>query len=126
MLVQATGGAVKPAKSFWYLLSWRFQRGKPVLKQKSEYNSLSLAVPQPNSTPATIPLLDNLHTEKTLGVWSNPLNDPCVPLTKRKEKGLSWIDGVRLNDGTCGSALPPWNTQNGPTASARYMHHPAN
>eukprot|EP00956_Cyclotella_meneghiniana_P028760 scaffold67902_cov49-Cyclotella_meneghiniana.AAC.1 len=47
MLVQATGGAVKPAKSFWYLLSWRFQRGKPVLKQKSEYNSLSLAVPQP-------------------------------------------------------------------------------
>ena len=66
-----------------------------MLKQKSEYNSLSLAVPQPNSTTATIPLLDNLHTEKTLGVWSNPLNDPCVPLTKRKEKGLSWIEKLR-------------------------------
>lgn len=95
MLVQATGGAVKPAKSFWYLLSWRFQRGVPIIKAKREYQSLPLYIPQPNSTPAKIPLLDNAHTEKTLGVWSNPLNDPAVPLAKRKEKGLAWVDKLR-------------------------------
>jgi hypothetical protein len=93
MLIQATGGAIKPAKSFWYLLSWKFPRGRPVLKQKREYNSLRLvSIPQPNSHPVPIRLLDNLHTEKTLGVWSNPLNAPTVPLSKLHDKGTTWVD----------------------------------
>jgi hypothetical protein len=97
MLVQATGGAVKPAKSFWYLLLlWKFRGGKPILKQKPEYRHLSLFVTQPNAAPARIPLLENSHTEKTLGVWSNPLNAPTVPLTKLKDKGFAWVDKVRL------------------------------
>jgi hypothetical protein len=91
-LIQATGGAVKPAKSFWYLLSWKFRGGQPVLKTMPEYNTLSLFVPQPDAPPARIRLLDNDHTEKTLGVWSNPLNNPAVPLTKLKDKGLNWVD----------------------------------
>jgi hypothetical protein len=43
-----------------------------------EYNTLSVFVPQPDTPPARIHLLDNNHTEKTLGVWSNPLNNPAA------------------------------------------------
>jgi hypothetical protein len=92
MLVQATGDAIKPAKSFWYLLSWKFINGVPTLKPRTDYQHLSLTVPQPNAQPAQIALLDNSKTAKTLGVWSNPLCCPKVPLSKLKSKGLDWVD----------------------------------
>ena len=40
-LVQATGGALKPSKCFWYMLSWRWSRGRPSLKKS--LNSRSAA-----------------------------------------------------------------------------------
>jgi hypothetical protein len=95
MLVQATGGALKPSKSFWYLLTWKFVRGIPTIKPVSAYNHLQLLIPQPDGSQAKIALLDNNHTAKTLGVWSNPLNSAGVPLIKLKNKGMDWVD--RLN-----------------------------
>jgi hypothetical protein len=95
MIVQATGGAIKPAKSFWYLLSWKFNRGKPVLKSPSELPQTELLIPQPNAAPVAIARKENSHTAKTLGVWNNPINCPVVPLEKLKEKGLDWVDRLR-------------------------------
>eukprot|EP00956_Cyclotella_meneghiniana_P029484 scaffold71429_cov59-Cyclotella_meneghiniana.AAC.1 len=96
MLVQATGGAVKPSKSFWYLMSWKFDRGKAVLKSKEEVSRHVISIPQSDGTTAVIPLEANHVTKKTLGVWSNPLNNPTVPLEKLKTKGLDWVDKLRV------------------------------
>lgn len=96
MLVQATGGAVKPSKSFWYLMSWKFHRGKAMLKSKEELSHFVMSIPQSNGTTATIPLEANHVTKKTLGVWNNPLNDPTVPLEKLRTKGLDWVDKLRI------------------------------
>ena len=96
MLVQATGGAVKPSKSFWYLMSWKFDRGKAVLKSKEEVSRHVISIPQSDGTTAVIPLEANHVTKKTLGVWSNPLNKPTVPLEKLKTKGLDWVDKLRV------------------------------
>eukprot|EP00956_Cyclotella_meneghiniana_P022380 scaffold42322_cov25-Cyclotella_meneghiniana.AAC.4 len=80
MLVHATGGAVKPSKSFWYLMSWKFHNGRAKLKTKQELNQFSIAILQSDGTTAVIPLEGNDVTKKTPGVWSNPLNKPRVPL----------------------------------------------
>eukprot|EP00956_Cyclotella_meneghiniana_P008314 scaffold11103_cov25-Cyclotella_meneghiniana.AAC.4 len=79
MLVHATGGA-----------------GKARLKTKQELARFSINIPQSNGTTATIPLEANDVTKKTLGVWGNPLNQPTVPLIKLKEKGLDWVDKLRV------------------------------
>ena len=96
MLVHATGGAVKPSKSFWYLMSWKFHKGKARLKTKQELARFSITIPQSDGTTAAIPLEANDVTKKTLGVWGNPLNQPTVPLVKLKEKGLDWVDKLRV------------------------------
>lgn len=47
MLVQATGGSLKQSKSFWYLLLWKFVRGKPTLKSELELPTLALTISTP-------------------------------------------------------------------------------
>jgi hypothetical protein len=47
MLVQATGGSLEQSKSFWYLLSWKFVRGKPTIKSEAELPSQPLTIPLP-------------------------------------------------------------------------------
>lgn len=94
-IVQATGGAIKPSKCFWYLLSWKFKQGKPILKDDSELPNFDMCIDQPDGTPAPIPRYSNDHTKKTLGVWNNPLNHPKVPLEQLKETGLEWTDALQ-------------------------------
>eukprot|EP00956_Cyclotella_meneghiniana_P021220 scaffold38273_cov70-Cyclotella_meneghiniana.AAC.8 len=53
-------------------------------------------IDQPDGNPLPIPLRENTYTEKTLGVYSNPLNCPKEPLEKLKEKGLDWVDALRV------------------------------
>lgn len=95
MLVQASGGSLKQSKSFWYLLSWKFTNGKPILKPQSALPSSPLLIPQPDGSTLPIPRKENDHTEKTLGVWNNPINDPKVGLEKIQETGLSWVDSIK-------------------------------
>eukprot|EP00956_Cyclotella_meneghiniana_P013315 scaffold19184_cov46-Cyclotella_meneghiniana.AAC.5 len=77
-------------------MSWKFHNGRAKLKTKQELNQFSIAIPQSDGTTAVIPLEGNDVTKKTLGVWSNPLNKPTVPLVKLKEKGLDWVDKLRV------------------------------
>jgi hypothetical protein len=95
MLVQASGGSLKQSKSFWYLLSWKFVRGKPTLKPQSNLPNISLLIPQPDGTQLPIDRCDNLETKKTLGVWNNPLNDYKSALKELKDIGLEWVDNLR-------------------------------
>lgn len=96
MLVQATGGSLKQSKSFWYLLSWKFVRGKPTIKPEAELPSHPLTIPLPDGSSAPIERKPLNYSEETLGVWNNPLNDPKVGLQELKKKGLDWVDCLRV------------------------------
>jgi hypothetical protein len=95
-IVQATGGSLKQSKSFWHLLSWKFVHGIPTLKSKAELPQQPMFIDQPDGVQLPVPLRDNSYTKKTLGVYSNPLNCPKAPLEKLKEKGLDWVDALRV------------------------------
>jgi hypothetical protein len=47
-LLQATGGSIKKAKSFYNVMSWKFVKGKPTLKTIPDLNTEDLTIPQPN------------------------------------------------------------------------------
>ncbi|KAL7502290.1 hypothetical protein ACHAXN_001984 [Cyclotella atomus] len=91
-LLQATGGSIKRAKSFYYVMSWKFIKGKPTLKSIPELHADQLTIPQPDGTSVPIPACPNDHSAKTLGTWNNPLNDGVAPLAALREKGLEWVD----------------------------------
>ena len=45
-LLQVTGGDLKPAKSFWYLIAFKFVRGVPVTRRLSDLPKFKLYIPQ--------------------------------------------------------------------------------
>ena len=94
-LLQATGGSIKKAKSFYYVMSWKFVKGKPTLKTIPELHADELTIPQPDGTSAAIPACPNDHSAKTLGTWNNPNNDGIAPLASLREKGLEWVDQLQ-------------------------------
>eukprot|EP00956_Cyclotella_meneghiniana_P011387 scaffold15968_cov46-Cyclotella_meneghiniana.AAC.15 len=96
-------------------LSWKFHKGKAKLKTKQELARFSINIPQSDGTTAIIPLEANDVTKKTLGVWSNPLNQPTLPLVKLKEKGLDWVDKLRVRPLERKLTLLSLNSQQYPT-----------
>lgn len=98
-LVQATGGHLKPSKCFWYMLSWRWQRGEAILKKVSQLPSQPLLIPQPDGSTVPIPLKDVTHSEKKLGVWSSPSGDFGVHIEEARKKGALWAE--RMNSSRC-------------------------
>jgi hypothetical protein len=55
-LVQATGGALKQKKCWWYLLSFKFVMGIPHYKSVSELPSMPLVIPQVDGSTVPIKL----------------------------------------------------------------------
>jgi hypothetical protein len=94
-LIQATGGSIKQAKSFYYVMSWKFVQGKPTLKKLAELPKQLLTVPQPDGSSVPIPIRENDESGLTLGVWNNPNNDGVAPLESMLDKGLEWVDSLQ-------------------------------
>ena len=94
-IVQATGGYLKPAKCFWYMLSWHWVRGEPRLKKLRSLPWQPLMVPQKDGNPAPIPLKDVHHAEKTLGIWTCPAGDFGVHLNEIRKAGKQWTTRLR-------------------------------
>jgi hypothetical protein len=98
-LVQATGGYLKPSKCFWYMLAWRWVRGKPTLKKVSQLPDTPLRIPQPDGSEVTIPLKEVTASEKKLGVWTCPAGDFGVHVEQMRSKGVAWAE--KLAAGKC-------------------------
>jgi hypothetical protein len=93
-LVQATGGYLKHVKCFWYMMFWRWSKGKLIMKKLMELPRTPLLIPQPDGSRASIPLKDNKVAEKKLGVWTCPSGDFGVHVKKASQKGLMWADNM--------------------------------
>ena len=91
-LVQATGGALKQKKCWWYLLSFKFVMGIPRYKSVSELPSTPLVIPQVDGSTVPIKLKEPSEATKTLGVKVAPDGNPLAHLEHMKKSGLDWGD----------------------------------
>jgi len=89
-LLSATGGALAPEKSYWYLVEVG-PDGKYISKAKQP-GSLFLCN---NGQPATIEHLEVTEARETLGIWSRPDGLMIDEVNALKSKARKWADAVR-------------------------------
>ena len=96
-LLQATGGNLKPAKCYWYLMSYKFYNGKAMLRSKNELTSHKVTIPQLHNPPVSIELLDPSTPSKVLGVWMAPHDDGTSMIKHMVNKGIQWATRVQAS-----------------------------
>ena len=69
LLLNATGGALKPEKCFWYLLDYTCIEGKWAYAVHSDFE---LAVTNPDGSRSSIRQEEILTSKKTLGIYDAP------------------------------------------------------
>jgi hypothetical protein len=74
-LVHASGGSLKPAKCFWYMLGWKWVRGVARLKSLAELPQFPFMIPQLGRATAAINLHPVDKPKKKLGVYVCPTGD---------------------------------------------------
>ena len=93
-LLQATGGNLKPAKCYWYLLQYRFVRGIASLASKAQLSHHFLTIPQPDGSQVSIDLKDPTEASNVLGVLVSPTGDGEPMLQHMLSKGYKWSNRV--------------------------------
>ena len=94
-LLRASGGNLKPTKCYWYLMSYKFINGIPMLRTKEDLSQYILSIPQPDNSQTPIELLGPSCPSKVLGVWSTPAGDSSRMLEYMAEKGTKWATRVQ-------------------------------
>ena len=89
-LISATGGALAPEKSYWYLVEIG-PDGKYVPKSKQP-GELFL---HNKGNPELIERLDVFEARETLGIWSRPDGSMKDEVAALKAKALKWADAVK-------------------------------
>jgi len=92
-LLLATGGAFKPSKCFYHLMSFRFKsNGDWVYEKNHEEEDYVIGVPMPNGALAEIEHLPVTEAKETLGVWSSPNGCNKQAIKSMQNKAQEWID----------------------------------
>jgi hypothetical protein len=89
-LLQATGGNLNPAKCYWYLLQYKFEKGEASLTSKRQLLDKHLTIPQPNGSEVEITLKDPTEPSEVLGVLVSPTGDGEPMLQHMVDKGYKW------------------------------------
>jgi hypothetical protein len=58
LIVQATGGYLKSAKCFWYMMAWHWHKGVPTLHPLRQLTKYQLMIPQKDGSRAPVKLRD--------------------------------------------------------------------
>ncbi len=93
-LLQATGGNLKPAKCYWYLLQYQFQNGVAHLTPKRHLLHNQLTIPQPDGSDVEIILKDPSEASEVLGVLMSPTGNGEPMLHQMMGKGYKWSKRV--------------------------------
>ena len=94
-LVHASGGSLKPAKCFWYMLGWKWVRGVARLKSLAELPQFPLMIPQPGGAMAAINLHPVDKPEKKLGVYVCPMGDFTHHVSHLCQTGLEYASRLQ-------------------------------
>ena len=96
-IVLATGGYLKAAKCFWYMMAWKWRNGVPKLRSLRQLPNYVMYIPQKSCIPAKVPMKCVSEAEETLGVWSCPTGDFGVHVSKKMETGKLWVERLKRN-----------------------------
>ena len=91
-LIIASGGAFKPPKCFYRLISFCWDTDRSWTYENNEdVEDFNISVPVPDVSQVHIKH-DAVDTAKeTLGVWTSPVGDPKAALETMQNKADKWI-----------------------------------
>jgi hypothetical protein len=116
-LLQATGGSLKPAKCYWYFISYKFIGGQAKLRSAIELKEHRLLIPQPNANDVTISLRDSFVASEVLGVWSSPSGRDGSHLHHMMAKAKAWSSRVVSSPLTRAEVWQSFRTQAWPSVT---------
>ena len=93
-LLKATGGAFDSAKGFWYMIDFKWIRGKWSYRKMNESPGV-LRVKDMFGNLQTIERVDAAEARKQLGVWSAPFDDGKKQTAVLRKKADEWANAVR-------------------------------
>ena len=95
-LLIATGGAFKPPKCFFHLLSFVWSsEGKWSYANNEDNEEYDISVPMPNGSHAPIEHLSVDTAKETLGVFSCPSGKAKGQIKAMQTKAQEWIDRAK-------------------------------
>jgi hypothetical protein len=92
--IHATGGAIEPLKSHWYLIDYHWVNGKPIYKSIEEAGR-SLKVRDPRGEIGTLKQLQPWQAEQTLGVRIAPYGNMESQFQWMMDTARTWADKLR-------------------------------
>ena len=95
-LLIATGGALKPEKCFYYLMSYEFNERNGSWYYSANHDSpdFALVVPMPDGSTAPISHLAVTKSRKMLGASQCPTGTAAGSIALLQERTQSWVDRV--------------------------------
>jgi hypothetical protein len=93
-LLNATGGALKPEKYFWYLLGYVCEDGKWTYAEMVPWEML---ITNPDGTTSPIKQEKVTESKKTLGIHDSPSGGNATHLSFIKVKVSTWVN--RMTNG---------------------------
>ena len=91
--MNATGGALKPEKCSFYLISFRWKADGTWLYNQNELKpEFALGVPMADSSLEEIEHLPVSKAIKTLGSMTCPAGNSLAAIDKMKTQGQEWVD----------------------------------
>lgn len=95
-LLIATGGALKPGKCFYHLISFEFdQHGNWSYATNHEKEELQVVIPQSDGTTAEIKHLAVTEAHKTLGSMTCPTGSGEAAVRQIQDNAQGWLDKAR-------------------------------
>jgi hypothetical protein len=92
--LKVTGGALGPEKSYWYLVSFKWNGGKWSYAPITDTPATLYMNDIQNIRKVVKRILPN-QAEETLGVWIAPNGDTKVQVQKLLEKAHTWAEQMR-------------------------------
>jgi hypothetical protein len=95
-LLIASGGAYKPPKCFYHLISFGFKaNGNWFYEDNHELEEYNMVVLMPDGNEWPIEHLPVTTPKETLGVWTCPTGDPAGAIAAMTSKAQEWVDKAK-------------------------------
>jgi hypothetical protein len=92
--LRATGGAIAPEKTFWYLIDYKWTNGVPSYKSALECPA-EISVKDMYGAVQTIRRCPVDHAERTLGIYLAPDGNERVQELVLRKKSVEWAKALR-------------------------------
>ena len=91
-LMEVTGGALRPDKSWWYLVKYQWERG--TWKAADAGSDKELTATGPDGITQNLRHLDVTESAEMLGVWMSPSGDRSKLISHSKRQAIEWAGKI--------------------------------